>query len=79
MSSGSSVMILFMAFVASTLAASSPFSYSNSAVTTETSSLETELTFRTRSMVCNSSSIFREIWFAMSLAEAPGSMVTTAI
>ena len=79
MSAGSSGRILSRAFDTSVAAESRPFAYSNSAVTTETSSLAVEVTRRTRSIVVSSFSTTRLTSAATSSAEAPGHTVTTAI
>ena len=63
----------------SVAAESRPLLYSNSAVTTETSSLAVEVTRRTSSIVLSSFSITRLTSPATSPAEAPGHTVTTAI
>ncbi len=70
---------MLRALETSVAAESRPFLYSNSAVTTETSSLEVEVTRRTSSTVLSSFSMTRLTSPDTSPAEAPGHTVTTAI
>ena len=79
MSAGSRGRILLSELETSVAAESRPLAYSNSAVTTETSSLAVEITRRTLSMVLSSFSMTRLTSPATSPAEAPGHTVTTAI
>ncbi len=78
-SAGRSGRILSSALLTSVAAESRPFWYSNSALTTETSSFEVEVTRRTRSMVFTSFSMTRLTSAETSSAEAPRQTVTTAI
>ena len=70
---------MFSALETSVAAESSPFWYSNSAVTTETSSFDVEVTRRTSSIVLTSFSMTRLTSPLTSSAEAPGQTVTTEI
>ena len=76
---GRRAVTLLRALATSVAAASSPFSYSNSAVTTDTSSLEVEVTRRTMSMVESSFSIVRVMSDSTSLDAAPGMTVIALI
>jgi hypothetical protein len=70
--SGSRARIFSRPFATSVAAESSPFAYSNSTETEETSSLLTEETRRTCSIADSSFSIVRVTSASTSSAEAPG-------
>jgi len=75
---GSCALIFWSPLATSVAALFSPSPYSNSTVTAETSSLLTDVTSRTRSMVLSSFSMGRVTSASTSSAEAPGSTLTTA-
>ena len=72
MASGSSALIFCRPLATSVAAESRPLLYSNSTDTDDTSSLLTEVTRRTCSMVFNSFSMVRLTSDSTSAADAPG-------
>ncbi len=76
--SGRAALIFWSPLATSVAAALSPLPYSNSTVTADTSSLLTDVTSRTCSMVLSSFSMVRVTSASTSCADAPGYTLTTA-